>query len=216
MTAPRRDQDSVCQGREDGGESGIARLIPEPHPSLCSGPASGCPILFQTKLSNPGVFVHTAPSPETQAPHKGAFSFLAERLGLLGSSLSLAPRCARGQPPAVQFCSRQNCRTQWVRPHHPSPETENARKGRFRFWRRGWDSNPRYGKTVNRISNPAHSTTLPPLRAAANDRSAAPDFQAVYISRSPDGVKRNPGVTMRRAPGFHFASPGIPCASITL
>jgi hypothetical protein len=31
-------------------------------------------------------------------------------------------------------------------------------------WRRGWDSNPRYGKTVNRISNPAHSTTLPPLR----------------------------------------------------
>src|SRR6185437_13967968 len=32
------------------------------------------------------------------------------------------------------------------------------------FWRRGWDSNPRYGKTVNRISNPAHSTTLPPLR----------------------------------------------------
>ncbi len=31
-------------------------------------------------------------------------------------------------------------------------------------WRRGWDSNPRYGETVNRISNPAHSTTLPPLR----------------------------------------------------
>lgn len=31
-------------------------------------------------------------------------------------------------------------------------------------WRRGWDSNPRYGITVNRISNPAHSTTLPPLR----------------------------------------------------
>src|SRR5258706_16438173 len=31
-------------------------------------------------------------------------------------------------------------------------------------WRRGWDSNPRYGETVNRISNPAHSTTLPPLQ----------------------------------------------------
>ncbi len=31
-------------------------------------------------------------------------------------------------------------------------------------WRKGWDSNPRYSKTVNRISNPAHSTTLPPFR----------------------------------------------------
>src|SRR6185437_14699796 len=41
------------------------------------------------------------------------------------------------------------------------------------FWRRGWDSNPRYGKTVNRISNPAHSTTLPPLRAAVNDTGGA-------------------------------------------
>src|SRR5215467_5328031 len=42
----------------------------------------------------------------------------------------------------------------------------------FYVWRRGWDSNPRYGKTVHRISNPAHSTTLPPLRGAskgAND-----------------------------------------------
>ncbi len=34
-------------------------------------------------------------------------------------------------------------------------------------WRRGWDSNPRYGITVNRISNPAHSTTLPPLQSGA-------------------------------------------------
>src|SRR4030095_5091575 len=30
-----------------------------------------------------------------------------------------------------------------------------------------WDSNPRYSKGVNRISSPAHSTTLPPLRYAA-------------------------------------------------
>ena len=33
-------------------------------------------------------------------------------------------------------------------------------------WRRGWDSNPRYSRGVNRISSPAHSTTLPPLRCA--------------------------------------------------
>jgi hypothetical protein len=31
-------------------------------------------------------------------------------------------------------------------------------------WRKGWDSNPRYGITVHRISSPAHSTTLPPFR----------------------------------------------------
>ena len=30
-------------------------------------------------------------------------------------------------------------------------------------WRSRWDSNPRYGITVHRISSPAHSTTLPPL-----------------------------------------------------
>ena len=31
------------------------------------------------------------------------------------------------------------------------------------MWRRGWDSNPRYGVTVHLISNQAHSTTLAPL-----------------------------------------------------
>src|SRR5690606_27759438 len=31
-------------------------------------------------------------------------------------------------------------------------------------WRRGWDSNPRYGETVRLISSQVHSTTLPPLR----------------------------------------------------
>lgn len=33
----------------------------------------------------------------------------------------------------------------------------------FVFWRRGWDSNPRYGETVRLISSQVHSTTLPPL-----------------------------------------------------
>jgi hypothetical protein len=32
-------------------------------------------------------------------------------------------------------------------------------------WRRGWDSNPRYGRTVHLISNQAHSTTLAPLHS---------------------------------------------------
>ena len=38
------------------------------------------------------------------------------------------------------------------------------RGGLFCYWRRGWDSNPRYGRTVHLISNQAHSTTLAPLR----------------------------------------------------
>lgn len=32
------------------------------------------------------------------------------------------------------------------------------------YWRKGWDSNPRYSITVHRISSPAHSTTLPPFQ----------------------------------------------------
>src|SRR5690606_41582701 len=39
------------------------------------------------------------------------------------------------------------------------------RRGCGEAWRKGWDSNPRYGLTVHRISSPAHSTTLPPFRA---------------------------------------------------
>src|SRR5690348_6151722 len=145
MTAPRRDQDSVCQGRiaERVGLLGSSLSL-----ALAElGPACGVPNLFQPNLSNPSAFVHTTPSPETKAPHKGAFAFLAERVGLLGSSLSLAPRCARGQPPAVQFCSRQNCRTP-VGSSTPLLPQKRKRptRGRLRFWRREWDSNPRYGK----------------------------------------------------------------------
>lgn len=47
-------------------------------------------------------------------------------------------------------------------------EITNAKKplklSGFQNWRKGWDSNPRYGKTVNQISSLAHSTTLPPFR----------------------------------------------------
>ncbi len=97
----------------------------------------------------------------------GAFSCLAERVGWFGSSMSLIPaRCAlRGPPAAVQIRSRRICRTRRLRPQHPLRQTQKTPlAGRFRVWRRGWDSNPRYGRPVNRISSPAHSTTLPPLQ----------------------------------------------------
>lgn len=48
-------------------------------------------------------------------------------------------------------------RTQNEKPLDPS-----GSRG-FVFWRRGWDSNPRYGETVRLISSQVHSTTLPPL-----------------------------------------------------
>ena len=35
--------------------------------------------------------------------------------------------------------------------------------GHLNYWRRGWDSNPRY-LAVRLISSQVHSTTLPPLR----------------------------------------------------
>ncbi len=38
-------------------------------------------------------------------------------------------------------------------------------------WRRGWDSNPRYGETVRLISSQVHSTTLPPLHKTQICRS---------------------------------------------
>ena len=95
-----------------------------------------------------------------------SLSVLAQRVELFGASMRLAPRCARGQASATISFRTKSIRTG----SFPPPllqKRKNAHKGRSRFWRRGWDSNPRYGITVNRISNPAHSTTLPPLQNIA-------------------------------------------------
>ena len=58
-------------------------------------------------------------------------------------------------------------------------------------WRRGWDSNPRYGITVCRISSPVQSTTLPPLRFRSKRRrdysrssggcAAYPKLRRLYV-----------------------------------
>ena len=45
------------------------------------------------------------------------------------------------------------------------------------WWRKGRDSNPRYGRAVYRISSPAHSTSLPPFRAIG-----AEDFIRMQIN----------------------------------
>ena len=72
---------------------------------------------------------------------------MAERVGLLGSSLSLAPRWRSGPAFGCPNLFQTNLSNQWARPHHSFHRNEKRpMKGRFRFWRREWDSNPRYGK----------------------------------------------------------------------
>src|SRR5690348_17046435 len=80
-SGPKPETQNAHKGRfVSGGEGGIARLVHEPRPSLCSGPASGCPILFPTKLSNP-VGLSTPPLCRNNKGADGPFLFLAERVG---------------------------------------------------------------------------------------------------------------------------------------
>ena len=61
-----------------------------------------------------GEFVHRLSPPDTQnARFDGARGYLVVHQGLFGPSMGLTPsRCAlRGQPAAVQFCSRRICRS---------------------------------------------------------------------------------------------------------
>jgi hypothetical protein len=63
--------------------SGIVRLIHEPHPFAlrATGPTCGCPILFQTKLSNRWVLIPVVTTKKAKRPTRGRFAFLAERVG---------------------------------------------------------------------------------------------------------------------------------------
>lgn len=64
------------------------------------------------------------------------------------------------------ICRRSSCygcnTTHAPRAQNEKPLDPSGSRG-FVFWRRGWDSNPRYGETVRLISSQVHSTTLPPL-----------------------------------------------------
>src|SRR5204863_7772000 len=62
-------------------------------------------------------------------------------------------------------------------------------------WWRGWDSNPRYGETVNQISSLAHSTTLPPLRSGASAGRCRGRDSRACVDRAPScgRVERDAG-----------------------
>ena len=99
-----------------------------------------------------GGFSSTPPATKRKKDPFGSFLSLAERVGW-----SLRDR--KGGFAAA-------CVEQWVLIHHPlPPHKKKTHSGLFLVWRRGWDSNPRYGKTVHLISNQALSTTQTPLQS---------------------------------------------------
>ena len=84
-------------------------------------------------------------------------------------------------------------RTGFESPYLTRRENKKApRGGLFIFWRRGWDSNPRYGRTVHLISNQAHSTTLAPLRDASGRQDMIGDANCRNVqglhSAPPDAI----------------------------
>ena len=125
-----------------------------------------------------------------RVPSRGPFRFGGE--GGIDSLASRAHPC--GAPSASKIAARF-CRTGVS----SLPSAGNQKWGHkgpiFNFWRRGWDSNPRYGRTVHLISSQAHSTTLAPLLNSA-----------FSFGETPFG-RRTPDLTRRFAPrpfGAHF------------
>lgn len=71
---------------------------------------------------------------------------------------------ARSDASMIELLPLQRLATRHIAPRtqNEKPLDPSGSRG-FVFWRRGWDSNPRYGETVRLISSQVHSTTLPPL-----------------------------------------------------
>jgi hypothetical protein len=99
-------------------------------------------------------------SAKMQKAPDGAFHILAERGGW-------PLRGAEGGCAAARLEQGSN-------PHPTRQKCKRPRMGPFTFWRRGGDSNPRYGRTAHLISNQAHSTTLAPLLNFASQSCRRP------------------------------------------
>ena len=88
---------------------GIVRPIHGPHPSAlrAPGPACGCPILFQTKLSNRKGSSTTSLRQIRKTPLAGRFAYLAEREGFEPSiRLLTLYSLSRGAPSATRASLR--------------------------------------------------------------------------------------------------------------
>jgi hypothetical protein len=100
----------------------------------------------------------------------------------------------------------------WLSRERNSGE-KNEREIYFRKWRRGWDSNPRYRRPVHRISNPAHSTTLPPLRDVLRAERCG-SFIALCVWCY--GKRQNSGCRTRQRPDQWTGITGLSGARIML
>jgi hypothetical protein len=69
-------------------------------------------------------------------------------------------------------------------------------------WRRGWDSNPRYGYPVQRFSRPSRSTTPAPLRTN----------QIKHLKTSALATKRETGTGL--APDYRFSTASMASAAV--
>jgi hypothetical protein len=112
--------------------------LPGPHPSAlrAPGPARGCPKLFQTILSNQRV--RPPPLSARYAKRPLRIPGVLWVRGLFGPSMGQTPTryALRGQPAAVQFCSRQNCRTLVRPPPLSARYAKRPLRGALRIWRR--------------------------------------------------------------------------------
>ena len=114
--------------------SGIVRIIPDAHPSLCSGPTFGCPNSFQTNLSNPRVL--------TRPPCILFFLKLAERAGFEPAKRGLAaytlsrraPSTARTPLHIVRSRPRAGC-ARIIPDARPSLRSGPPAVVRIRSWR---------------------------------------------------------------------------------
>ena len=115
-------------------------------------------------VSRTGVSSSPTLGEKTRRAHKAPVLISGGEGGVVASRPGMQLRC----------CAR---RTGFELPYPLGKNSKGPDKGPLTFWRRGWDSNPRYGETAHLISSQAHSTTLAPLHEAL----CSPRFAGIRI-----------------------------------
>jgi hypothetical protein len=154
------EKGTLCQAKS-GEEGGIQSGLPWPSPFgqlRCAD--------RQSWRSVERAASHPPYSPYENAPRCGGVLRMAERVGF--------NRAFPGPHPSGSFAVQignpadlSNARL-LIHPIHHTKTPPDV--GAFCVWRRGWDSNPRCAMNARLISSQVQSTTLPPLRWAANHK----------------------------------------------